>query len=74
MESSITNSTINAIYEAGKMAGAVGGKVAGAGGGGFILFYCPIEKQARVRKALKGLRELPFRFDRSGSQVIFNRC
>ncbi|GAH71358.1 unnamed protein product [marine sediment metagenome] len=73
MESSITNPTIEAIYEAGKKAGAVGGKITGAGGGGFILFSCPVEKQAQVRKALKNLRELPFQFDRNGSQVIFNR-
>jgi len=73
MESSITNPIIDAIYEVGKKAGAVGGKITGAGGGGFILFYCPVEKQAQVRKALKNLRELPFRFDRNGSQVIFNR-
>lgn len=74
MEDSITNPTIDTIYEAGKKAGAVGGKITGAGGGGFILFYCPVEKQPQVRKALKNLRELPFHFDKNGSQVIFNRC
>ncbi len=68
----ITNSGINEIYEAARRAGAIGGKITGAGGGGFLLLYSPKKKQDDVRRALRGLRELPFRFEQDGSKVIFN--
>jgi len=71
LASKITNSRIDEVYEAARKAGALGGKVTGAGGGGFLLLYCPKEKQDEVRKVLK-LREFPFRFERDGSKVIFN--
>jgi len=68
----ITNTAIDEMYEAARKAGATGGKIAGAGGGGCLLLYCHREKQDEVRRALKGLRELPFHFERDGSKVIFN--
>lgn len=72
LASKVTNSKINDIYETARRAGAIGGKVTGAGGGGFILFYCPKGKQDDVVRALKGLKEMPFRFQQDGSKVIFN--
>jgi D-glycero-alpha-D-manno-heptose-7-phosphate kinase len=67
----ISNHRFDEIYAAARKAGAIGGKVTGAGGGGFILFYCPKGKQDEVRRTLK-LRELPFHFEQDGSKVIFN--
>ena len=72
LASKISNSEIDDIYEAARRAGAIGGKITGAGGGGFLLLYCRVEKQDEVRGALKGLRELPFHFEQDGSKVIFN--
>lgn len=72
MARNVSNSTIDDIYETARRAGAIGGKVTGAGGGGFILFYCRKGKQDDVATALKGLRELPFRFEQDGSKVVFN--
>jgi D-glycero-alpha-D-manno-heptose-7-phosphate kinase len=69
----ITDKGIDALYEAALKAGALGGKIAGAGGGGFLLLYCPLGTQDAVRACLNGhVRELPFRFDRDGTKVIFN--
>ena len=72
LASKISNSKIDEMYQAARKAGAIGGKIAGSGGGGFLLLYCPRERQDEVRKVLKGLRELPFRFEQDGSKVIFN--
>ncbi len=69
---SITNGAINDLYELARRSGAIGGKITGAGGGGFLLLYVPYEKQLSVRNALCGLRELPFRLESDGSKVIFN--
>ena len=71
LTSQITNSQIDEIYEAGKKAGASGGKLLGAGGGGFILFFVKPEFQKKVKEAFKDLVYVPFRFDNSGSQVIY---
>ena len=68
----ISNNQIDEIYQAARNAGAIGGKITGAGGGGFLLLYCPTSKQDEVRRVLKGLVELPFRFQTDGSKVIFN--
>ena len=68
----ITNSKINAAYEAARQAGAIGGKITGAGGGGFLLLYCPVDRQREVRRALSHLREMPFQLERDGTKVIFN--
>lgn len=72
MTRAITKPTLNEIYAMGMKAGALGGKICGAGGGGFMLFYCPLEKQDKLRDALKSLQELPFQFDKDGSKTIFN--
>ena len=68
----ISNGLINDLYETARSAGAIGGKIAGAGGGGFLLLHVPIERQNRVRIALHGLQELPFRLEADGTKVIFN--
>lgn len=72
LASCISNNCIDELYEKALKAGASGGKVAGAGGGGFLLLYCKPAHQHRVRKALANLKELPFRLERDGSKVIFN--
>jgi D-glycero-alpha-D-manno-heptose-7-phosphate kinase len=72
LASQVSNGTIDAIYQAALDAGAVGGKITGAGGGGFFLLYCPIEKKEAVRDALSTLVELPFNLEPDGSKVIFN--
>jgi len=69
---SISNGVIDQIYDTARSAGAVGGKITGAGGGGFLLLYCPFEKQDNVRAALKNMKELPFSLERDGTKVIFN--
>lgn len=66
----ISSREIDEIYETGLKSGALGGKITGAGGGGFILFYCPLERQARLRQSLEVLRELPFRLEPGGSAVL----
>jgi len=67
----ITNSSIDEIYEAGIAAGAVGGKLLGAGGGGFMLFFVKPELQPKVREKLGKLLYVPFRFHNLGSQIIY---
>ena len=69
---SISNGRIDEMYETARGAGAIGGKIAGAGGGGFLLLYVPFEHQNKVRIALHGLQELPFRLEADGTKVIFN--
>lgn len=68
----ITNSAIDDLYELSRRAGAIGGKITGAGGGGFLLLYVPYERQPAVRNALCDLQELPFRLESDGTKVIFN--
>lgn len=68
----ISNGLIDEIYEAARQAGAIGGKLTGAGGGGFLLLYCPHNKQEAVRLALNTLQELPFNLEQDGTKVIFN--
>jgi D-glycero-alpha-D-manno-heptose-7-phosphate kinase len=68
----ISNGPINEMYERARSAGAIGGKIAGAGGGGFLLLYVPWECQNKVRTALNGLQELPFRLEEDGTKAIFN--
>ncbi|MDR3133381.1 MAG: GHMP kinase [Prevotellaceae bacterium] len=67
----ISNLAVDDLYQKGLDAGALGGKLLGAGGGGFILFYCPEEKQEVFRQKMAGYRELPFCFDNSGSKIIY---
>ncbi len=72
LASLVGNAGLNGIYESARRAGALGGKITGAGGGGFMLLYCPPERQNNVRTALHGLPELPFSFERDGTKVILN--
>jgi D-glycero-alpha-D-manno-heptose-7-phosphate kinase len=69
----ITNRQIDDWYELAKRNGAIGGKISGAGGGGFLMLYCE-ENKPRLREALRhaGLRELNFRFEFEGSKVVFD--
>ncbi|MEE9399128.1 MAG: GHMP kinase [Dehalococcoidales bacterium] len=70
LANSISSDQIDGYYEKALNAGALGGKVSGAGGGGFLLIYCPKEKQPRVTESL-GLRELKFSFEPEGSKIIY---
>jgi D-glycero-alpha-D-manno-heptose-7-phosphate kinase len=72
LASKISNSEIDELYAKARKAGALGGKITGAGGGGYLLLYCPREKQYEVRAALSGLDELPFHLESDSSKVIFN--
>jgi hypothetical protein len=69
--SSISNNEIDDIYCQGLKAGALGGKLLGAGGAGFLLFYCPKEKQDYFRHEMHNFMELEFKFDQFGSQVVY---
>jgi len=72
LASQITSSEIDDMYNRAIQAGALGGKISGAGGGGFLLIYCPRENQHKIRDALKEFREFPFFLERYGSKIIFN--
>ncbi len=69
--SAVTTDSIDAIYEKGIKAGALGGKLLGAGGGGFLLFYVQQEQQSSVRAAMKDLLNVPFEFENEGTRVIY---
>lgn len=71
LSADISNSLIDDLYSKARDAGALGGKIAGAGGGGYLLLYCPTEAQAKVRKSLAGLQPLEFRFDWGGARIAF---
>jgi D-glycero-alpha-D-manno-heptose-7-phosphate kinase len=71
LSSRISSSAIDELYARAIDAGALGGKLAGAGGGGFLFLYCPKAAQARVREALRGLQSLDFRFDWAGARISF---
>lgn len=66
----VSTNNIDVLYEKGMDAGALGGKLLGAGGGGFLVFYVQPEKQDTVRKAMKDLVYIPFEFENSGTRVI----
>jgi D-glycero-alpha-D-manno-heptose-7-phosphate kinase len=67
----VTNPEVDAIYEAARSVGAIGGKLTGAGGGGFMLLFAPPERHQIIRERLKKLLLVPFKFDYAGSQIIF---
>ncbi len=67
----ISNNTIDKLYQKGIEAGALGGKLLGAGGAGFLLFYCPKEKQEMFREQMLDYKELKFSFDNFGSKIIY---
>lgn len=66
----VSTDAIDLIYERAKNAGALGGKLLGAGGGGFFLFYVPLDKQSKVRNELRDLMQVPFSFEDKGTHVI----
>jgi D-glycero-alpha-D-manno-heptose-7-phosphate kinase len=70
-EEGITTSAIDELYSKGIRAGALGGKLLGAGGGGFLLFFSNPEKQESLRSAMAGTMEIPFSFEPQGSKVIY---
>ena len=68
----ISDSQIDGWYSKGMLAGATGGKLLGAGNGGFMMFFAPKEKHAKITKAMKGLQRVPFSFDNGGSKIVFS--
>jgi D-glycero-alpha-D-manno-heptose-7-phosphate kinase len=71
LSNKISGDKIDEIYEKARQNGALGGKILGAGGGGFLLFYCDLENQGKLRNALRDLKELDFEFEGAGSKVIY---
>ena len=67
----VTTDQIDHVYEAAIKAGALGGKLLGAGGGGFLLFYVQPDKREQVRKTLSCLKEIPFRFETGGARILY---
>ena len=67
----VSSPRIDRAYAAARKAGAVGGKILGAGGGGFLLLFAPAPKRKKVLAALKGWREIPFQFEPEGSKTIY---
>ncbi len=70
LSSKISEEWIDACYERAIESGATGGKLLGAGGGGFLLLYCDPQHQEKLRQGLSDLREMTFAFDNFGTQVI----
>ena len=70
----MSSGVIDSWYDSGRRAGALGGKLLGAGGGGFLMFYCPADHRAELRRTMagEGLREMRFQFDRDGAKVLMN--
>lgn len=71
MAGAISNREIDCYYQQAMEAGALGGKILGAGGGGFLLFFCERQNQSRLKEALFALRHVPFDFEPEGSKIIF---
>lgn len=71
LSSSVSNPIIDELYQRALSAGALGGKITGAGGGGFLLLFVPPSHQAKVRKKLNKLIYVPFKFENEGSRIIF---
>jgi D-glycero-alpha-D-manno-heptose-7-phosphate kinase len=67
----VSNSYVDEIYNETISAGAIGGKITGAGGGGFMLIFAPLSSQQKIRERLRNLIYVPFKFEFSGSQIIF---
>jgi D-glycero-alpha-D-manno-heptose-7-phosphate kinase len=71
LSDAVSNAAVDGMYDRARAAGATGGKLIGAGGGGFLLLFVPPERRGAVRSALGTLLHVPFRFESSGSQIIF---
>lgn len=67
----VSTSALDDIYQTAMKHGAIGGKLLGAGGGGFFIFYTPVEYQPAVKAALEGLTHVPFRFENSGAKILY---
>ena len=72
MTEGISDPQIDDWYSKGKLAGATGGKILGAGNGGFMMFFAPKEKHDNITKTMKGLQRVPFSFDNGGSKIVFS--
>ena len=72
LASGVSNDQVDAAVARALDAGAAGAKLTGAGGGGFLLVICPMERQRAVRESLADMRELPVKLDRLGSRVVLN--
>lgn len=70
ISSSVSTDSIDGIYASARKAGALGGKLLGAGGGGFLVFYVPADRRDEVMRAMEGLMYVPFRFENGGTRVI----
>lgn len=70
LNETVSTPEIDDLYAAARSAGALGGKLLGAGGGGFLLLYAPYDRQPAVRRALPALRELPIKIDAQGSSIV----
>jgi D-glycero-alpha-D-manno-heptose-7-phosphate kinase len=70
LDDSVSNSFIDERYEAARRAGAIGGKLLGAGGGGFLLMFVPSNRRPAVRAAMEGLTYVPLRMERNGTSVV----
>ncbi len=71
LSTKVSNVEVDELYDAALSAGALGGKLTGAGGGGFLLLFVPPDRQTKVREQLNKLIHVPFQFEFSGSQIIF---
>ena len=71
LASKISTSHVDSIYQTALDNGALGGKLLGAGGGGFMLFYCEPESQQKLRNALSSFKEMHFKFENEGSKLIY---
>ncbi len=71
LSAKVSNPTVDKLYETARAAGAVGGKLTGAGGGGFLLLFVPPDRQQKVRDELHEALHVPFKFESAGSQIIF---
>jgi D-glycero-alpha-D-manno-heptose-7-phosphate kinase len=71
LTSGISSGAIDTLYQEGLNAGAIGGKLLGAGGAGFILFYCPTERHEEFKQKMGAHNEMPFSFDNYGSKIIY---
>jgi len=71
LSNKVSNAEVDSLFAEARANGAPGGKLLGAGGGGFVLLFVPPKRQARIKRHFKGLIQVPFKFEFSGSQIIF---
>ena len=71
LSNKVSNAEVDSLFAEARANGASGGKLLGAGGGGFVLLFAPPKRQARIKRYFKGLIQVPFKFEFGGSQIIF---